>query len=331
MILGRPPLHEPPGRGDVVVTDAFEDVLRSVHVESSLYIRLQLCAPFGVHFDTRDKPRIVVVTHGSCWLVSKQLPQPLRLAAGDCLLLKADAKFSLQDELGRTLVPCDTVLTRVTGTTVLHGGEGALTEIVAGALTFDATAAEPLLALMPPLVHVQLASPHAQLLQSTLGLIGLEALENDLGAGIVVTRLLDVLFVQAVRAWSKAKGAGGIGALAALEDRRLGAAIRAMHADLARPWTVESLAREAGLSRSSFAAAFKSATGESPLDYLTGWRMYRAKALLRASDLQLMAIAQRVGYETDTALSRAFRRHEGMAPGEWRRQAGRRDPPSFAG
>jgi AraC-like DNA-binding protein len=325
MTLGRLPLPERPAQ--IEATDAFEDALRTVHVESSLYVRLQMRAPFGVHFDTRDKPRIVAVTQGPCWLVSEQVPQPLLLAAGDCLLLKADAKFSLQDELGRKLVPCDTVLTRVTGTTVVHGGDGALTEIVAGALTFDATAAEPLLALMPLLVHVQLASTHAQVLQSTLDLIGLEALENGLGAGLVVTRLLDVLFVQAVRAWSKAERAGGIGALAALKDRRLGAAIRAMHADLARPWTVESLAREAGVSRSSFAVAFKSVTGESPLDYLTGWRIYRAKALLRASDLQLMAIAQRVGYETDTALSRAFRRHEGIAPGEWRRQAGRCDLP----
>ncbi len=325
MTLGRLSLPERPAQ--IEATDALEDALRSVHVESSLYVRLQMRAPFGVHFDTRDKPRIVAVTQGPCWLVSKQVPQPLRLAAGDCLLLKADANFSLQDELGRKLVPCDTVLTRVTGTTVLHGGDGSLTEIVAGALTFDATAAEPLLALMPPLVRVQLASTHAQVLQSTLDLIGLEAFENGLGAGLVMTRLLDVLFVQAVRAWSKAEGAGGVGALAALRDRRLGAAIRAMHADLARPWTVESLAREAGLSRSSFAAAFKSVTGESPLGYLTGWRIYRAKALLRASDLQLIAIAQRVGYETDTALSRAFRRHEGIAPGEWRRQAGRCDLP----
>lgn len=325
MTLGRESPAEYPARSEA--TDAFEDVLCSVHVESSLYVRLQLRAPFGVHFDTRDKPRIVVVTQGPCWLASKHVAQPVLLAAGDCLLLKADAKFSLQDELGRKLVPCDTVLTRVTGTTVLHGGDGSLAEIVAGALAFDGAAAEPLLALMPPLVHVQLAATHARVLQNTLDLIGLEAFENGLGAGLVVTRLLDVLFVQAVRAWSKAEAASGVGALAALKDRRLAAAIRAMHADLARPWTVESLAREAGLSRSSFAAAFKSVTGESPLDYLTGWRLYRAKALLRASDLQLMAIAQRVGYETDTALSRAFRRHEGIAPGEWRRQAGRCDLP----
>jgi AraC-like DNA-binding protein len=301
--------------------DPFEDVLRSMRVESSLYIRLQMRAPFGVHFDTRNQARLVVVARGSCWLVSEHVPRPIPLAAGDCLLLKADAEFSLQDELERDLVTCDSVLSRVTGTTVRHGGDGSLTEIVSGALSFDAAAAEPLIALMPPLVHVRLEETHAHLLQTTLQLIGLETFEDELGAGLVIARLTDVLFVQAVRAWCATEGAHAIGWLAGLKDRRLGAAIRAMHGDLARPWTVETLARQAGLSRSSFAAAFKAVTGETPLDYLTGWRMYRAKVLLRESDLQLKEIAARVGYETDTALSRAFRRSEGVAPGEWRRQS----------
>ena len=301
--------------------DPFEDILRSMRVESSLYVRLQMRAPFGVHFDTRNQARLVVVTRGSCWLSSEHVPRPVPLAAGDCLLLKADAGFSLQDELGREIVACGTILSKVTGTTVRHGGEGSLTEIVSGAFSFDAAAAAPLVTLMPALVHVRLEEAHAHLLQTTLQLIGLEAFEDGLGAGLVVARLTDVLFVQAVRAWCATEGAHAIGWLAGLKDRRLGAAIRAMHGDLARAWTVETLAREAGLSRSSFAAAFKAVTGETPLDYLTGWRMYRTRILLRESEMQLMEIAGRVGYETDTALSRAFRRFEGVAPGEWRRRA----------
>ena len=109
-------------------------------------------------------------------------------------------------------------------------------------------------------------------------------------------------------------------------DARLGAAVRAMHADLYRPRTVASLADECNLSRSVFAATFKRfkrVTAETPLEYLTAWRMYRAKMLLRGSEHSLGEIAQRVGYETDTALSRAFRRWEGIAPGQWRRHAGR--------
>jgi AraC-like DNA-binding protein len=240
------------------------------------------------------------------------------LAAGDCLIVRADTKFSLQDELGRKPISCDRVLSKITGRTVRHGGEGALMELVSGALSFDAAAAEPLMALMPPLVHVRLDEGRAHLLQTTLQLIGLETAEDGLGASLVIGRLHDVLFMQAVRAWC-ATEQQAVGWLAGLKDHRLAASIRAMHGDLAHRWTLETLAREAGLSRSTFAATFKAVTGDTPIDYLTGWRMYRAKVLLRGSELSLMEIAARVGYETDTALSRAFRRFEGIAPGEWRR------------
>jgi AraC-like DNA-binding protein len=299
--------------------DPLEDVMTTMRVASSLYVRLQLRAPYGVRFDTRDQARLVVITRGSCWLVADDLPQPLPLAAGDCLIVKADTKFSLQDELGRRLIPCERVLSKITGHTVKHGGEGVLTEMLSGALSFDAAAAEPLMALMPPLVHVRLDEGRTHLLQTTLQLIGLETAEDGLGASLVIGRLHDVLFVQAVRAWCVTEQQA-VGWLAGLRDRRLAASIRAMHGDLARQWTVETIAREAGLSRSTFAATFKAVTGDTPLDYLTRWRMYRAKVLLRGSELSLMEIAERVGYDTDTALSRAFRRSEGVAPGSWRRK-----------
>jgi AraC-like DNA-binding protein len=298
--------------------DPLEDVMTTMRVASSLYIRMQLRAPYGVRFDTRDQARLVVITRGSCWLVAHDLRQPVPLTAGDCLIVKVDTKFSLQDELGRKLIPCDRVLSKITGRTVQHGGEGALTEMLSSALSFDAAAAEPLMALMPRLVHVRLDEARAHLLQTTLQLIGLETVEDGLGAGLVIGRLHDVLFMQAVRAWCAAEQRA-VGWLAGLKDRRLAASIRAIHGDLAHRWTVGTLAREAGLSRSTFAATFKAVTGDTPLDYLTGWRMYRAKVLLRGSDLSLMEIAARVGYDTDTALSRAFRRVEGIAPGEWRR------------
>jgi len=302
--------------------DPFEDVIRTMRVESSYYVRLQMRAPFGIEFDSREQPRIVVISRGSCWLTSKHLPHPTALTAGDCLLVKTDARFTLRDQRGSTkVIPCSRVLTRITGRTVQHGGEGPLTELISGALSFDATAAEPLIALMPNLVLVRLDEAHSHLLQATLQLIGMEAAGDGLGASTVIHRLADVLFVQTVRAWCATEGGPAIGWLAGLKDRRLAPAIRAMHDDLAHPWSVVALARIAGLSRSSFAAAFKSVIGESPLDYLTGWRMYRAKTLLRNSDLALMEIASKVGYDNDTALSRAFRRHVGIAPGQWRRSA----------
>jgi AraC-like DNA-binding protein len=298
--------------------DPLEDVMTTMRVASSLYVRMQLRAPYGIRFDTRAQARLVVIARGSCWVVADDLLQPVSLAAGDCLIVKAETKFSLQDELGRKLIPCDRVLSKITGRTVQHGGDGMLMEMLSGALSFDAAAAEPLMAVMPSLVHVRLDEARAHLLQTTLQLIGLETAEDGLGASLVIGRLHDVLFVQAVRAWCATEHQA-VGWLAGLKDDRLAAAIRAMHGDLARGWTVETLAREAGLSRSTFAATFKAVTGDTPLGYLTRWRMYRAKVLLRGSELSLMEIAERVGYETDTALSRTFSRFEGVSPGRWRR------------
>ena len=148
-------------------------------------------------------------------------------------------------------------------------------------------------------------------------LIGIETSEDGLGAGLILKRLTDILFVQVVRSWLGGEGRVSTGWLAGLKSRKLATAIKAMHANLAHPWTVDSLAREAGLSRASFAAAFRSVTGETPLGYLTNWRMYRAKVLLR-SGRGLADVAAEVGYDSETALSRAFNRVEGVSPGAWR-------------
>jgi len=232
--------------------DPFEEVMTTMRVASSLYVRLQLHAPYGVRFDARLSARLVVITRGATWLVADALPRPAPLAAGDCLIVKADSFFSLQDELGRKLVPCDRILSKITGRTVVHGGDGVLTELISGALSFDAAAAEPLTALMPPIVHVRLDEEQAHLVQTTLQLMGLETAQEGLGAGLVLGRLADVLFVQAMRVWCNTDEQAR-GWLAGLKNDRLAAAIRAVHGDVSRPWTVEMLAREAGLSRSAFA------------------------------------------------------------------------------
>jgi len=138
--------------------------------------------------------------------------------------------------------------------------------------------------------------------------------------GSIIDRLADVLFIQVLRAWCMTERAVGIGWIAALRVPALASAMRAMHSDLARSWTVEELSREAMMSRSAFAALFKEVVGEAPLTYLTAWRVYRAKAFLKDTQLSLLEIAMLVGYESGTALSRAFRRFEPDPPGVWRRR-----------
>jgi transcriptional regulator GlxA family with amidase domain len=222
------------------------------------------------------------------------------------------------------------------GGSVRAGGEGEPTRIVSCRFAFDAVAAEPLFALLPPLFRLDLDSVSSRSLRATFDLVAREYEAGGLGGGFVMSRLSDVLFVQALRTCCADVGSGTVGWIAALRDPRLAAAMRAMHGDLAHPWTVAELARTAGMSRSAFAAAFRARTGDTPLGYLGAWRMYRAKVLLRETPLSVQEVAVRVGYDTGTALSRAFAHREGVAPGAWRRRAdarsgGRRTLPGPGG
>ncbi len=299
--------------------DPLEDIFTAMHIESALYARLQAKAPWGITFGTSPNARYAIVVRGHCWLSASSLPQPIALASGDCFIVKGETEFQLQDELGRDLLACNEVFHEHAGDTVSVGGDGALTDIVAGRFAFDSSGGEPLLSLLPSVLHIRMDSERARLLQATLQLIAIETTEQSMGARLVVNRLADVLFMQAMRAYCTSKDCHHSGWLSAYTDRRLGMALRAMHAEIERSWTVNSLATIVGMSRSAFAQHFKTIVGDTPLNYLNRWRIYRAKNLLRQSDLALIEIAQRVGYESDGAFNRAFKRSVGIAPGEYRR------------
>ena len=150
----------------------------------------------------------------------------------------------------------------------------------------------------------------------------METAQRRLGSGLIVSRLADIIFVQAVRAHIDALDPDAdTGWLAALADRRIGAALGMLHKDVASNWTVEALAAAAGMSRSAFALRFKDKVGQSPLEYLTRWRMFRAGQLLRNTDKALVEIASSVGYDSEAAFNKAFKRTTGSAPGAYRRSA----------
>ncbi len=300
--------------------DPIEEIFSAMRVESALYARLEARAPWGIEFARGPHIRFGLVVHGSGWLTAEGLAQPLALRESGCFIVRADVGFALRDDLRSEALSCTEIFGANTDDRVAFGGAGALTEIVVGRFAFDATGGEPLTSVLPPVVHISMDSTRAHLLHATLQLIKMEASEQGLGARLVVNRLADVLFMQAVRAYFGACLNGATGWLAALSDRRLGAAIRAMHGRLDLAWTVDGLAAAAGMSRSAFAQYFRAVVGVPPLQHLTRWRMYRARCLLGNSDLALARIAERVGYETDGAFNRAFKRVVGVTPGEYRRR-----------
>jgi AraC-like DNA-binding protein len=198
-----------------------------------------------------------------------------------------------------------------------HGSGGAATTVLCGAVQFDAWAAHGVVAQLPPVLHIA-ASPRTESMQATMRLIAAEAHELRPGGEAVLTRLSDVLVVQAVRSWLENDPAARTGWLGALRDPQIGRAIAAVHRDPARAWTVASLAAEVPMSRSAFAARFTALVGEPALGYVTRRRMQVALERLHA-DAPVAEVAGRLGYRSEAAFSRAFKRVTGSSPGAARK------------
>ncbi|KOG87701.1 hypothetical protein ADK38_23975, partial [Streptomyces varsoviensis] len=195
--------------------DPIDDLLATMRIEDARYTRVTARAPWGISFPPRHLARLVLISTGSCWLTSDVLDGPRRLGADDCFLVRAGVGFTLQDERGRPVVDCEEAFVRGPGGTARAGGDGAPTEIVSSRFAFDAVAAEPLFTLLPPLFRLHLDDTAGHLLRATFDLIAAEGATGRIGAGFVMSRLSDVLFVQALRACCAEFGGGAVGWLSA--------------------------------------------------------------------------------------------------------------------
>ena len=205
---------------------------------------------------------------------------------------------------------------------LVHGEGGARTTLICGAVRFDHPAARNLVSSLPATIHVEASSsPQAEWLQSTLRLMAAEARELRPGGEEVITRLADILVIQAIRSWIETDPAARSGWLGALQDRQIGRAISLIHREPAREWTVASLAREIAMSRSALAARFTELVGEPVMQYVTRWRMHLALSALREEGVTVAELANRLGYRSEAAFSRAFKRVVGVPPGAVRRSA----------
>jgi AraC-like DNA-binding protein len=185
---------------------------------------------------------------------------------------------------------------------------------------FDHPAAHHLVQLLPRMIHVEASmSPQMDWMQSTLRLMAAEAKELRPGGETVITRLADILVIQAIRSWIQADPAAQTGWLGALQDKQIGRAIALIHRDPARSWTLASLASEVAMSRSALAARFTELVGQPAMRYLAQWRMQVAVTWLKEEDSGLGVLASRLGYQSEAAFSRAFKRFMGISPGAVRR------------
>ena len=304
--------------------DPLDEVLSAMRVESALYARLEAGAPWGLSFRGGNNARFGLVVRGGCWLTTQAskatASKPVALSAGDCFVIPHGMAYTLRDDLKSPTVNCADIVRENIGGVVELGGGGAQTTVISGWFLFDPHGARPLLDMLPPLLHIRMDQDRTHLLQSTLQLLAVETAQRGLGSSLIVSRLADIIFVQTVRAYIETLDPESeSGWLAALSDRRIGAALQLLHKDIASDWTVDALAAAVGMSRSAFALRFKAKVGQSPLEYLTRWRMFRAGHLLRHTDKPLADVGGSVGYESEAAFNKAFKRCMGTAPGAYRR------------
>ena len=196
-----------------------------------------------------------------------------------------------------------------------HGGGGERTHVVCGGIRFDHPAARHLIEALPAIIHIEASrSTRADWMQATLELMAEETRFVRPGSEAVISRLCDIVVIQAIRTWIERDPAAQTGWLGALRDEHVGAAIAGIHADPAHDWTVAALADQAAMSRSAFAARFTELVGEPAMRYVTRWRMHVALELLRNGDSTVAAAATEVGYDSEAAFSRAFKRVIGTTP-----------------
>lgn len=299
--------------------DPLGEALHHLHMSGTFYCRSEFTAPWGLTLPPLpDCLMFHVVTSGRCWL---EVPQeaPRLLQPGDLALLPRGEGHRLVHEPGASAAALFALPREPLGDQyelLRHGGGGAAASLVCGAVRFDAPAARRLVALLPRCICIEAhASPQLEWMQTTLRLMADEAARSLPGGATVVTRLADILVIQAIRAWLRQDPSAHTGWLGALQDRHIGRALALMHRDPARPWTLQALAAEVAMSRSAFAAHFKARVGVPAMQYLAQWRMQLAAGWLQAPEARLAEVAGRVGYQSEAAFSRAFKRCNGHSPG----------------
>ena len=264
-----------------------------------------------------DSAHFAMLSRGNCWLSVEGISEPIPLTGGDCFLLARGTSSVLRDSprtrprwTFREIAARDNI-------NVAQYGGGAPTTIVCGSFSFDRASLKPITQLLPSFILIKADQARTLALHITMQALASEMAEQVPGSEVVATRLAEALFIQILRAHISSGPERNKGWLRAVFDPQMGTALSAIHDRVNTPWTVESLAEAAGMSRSAFAARFKELLGQTPLEYVTEWRMQKAMQLLQQRDKKLIDVARSVGYESDAAFSKAFKRVVGANPSEY--------------
>jgi AraC-like DNA-binding protein len=302
----------------------FGEVLRAINVRSVIFCRARWTARWGFYSKANSHASFHFLTSGSCWLELENLIEPTPVGEGDLVIVTPGRAYSMRDDISSPLQSLEDTLESRSSEDKrnrIHnaGTGGKPTRLLFGRFIIEERDVNPLLASLPPALIVRAKSGASESVRSTFQFMESELTANRPGVEAVVSRLMDVIFLQALQSTFTMEPPHGPRWVSALADPVIGKALIAIHTRLETPLSVEILAREVGMSRSSFAARFGELAGEPPMSYVTRWRINHAAHFLRSSDQKIAAIAASVGYDSPPAFVRAFKRFFKISPGAYRR------------
>lgn len=314
--------------------DTLSEVLRAVRLTGAIYFTIDASAPWVAEAPNGATiaPHLMggvehvmeyhLVISGGCWagIVGER---PVRLEAGDVIVLPHGDAHVLASEPGMRGTPDPSVFLEARRSPVplclsLEGGGPERTEVVCGFLGCDARPFNPLLAALPRVLHLRASGERGGALRRLVELALAESSAAQPGGASVLARLSELLFIEVVRRWLSELPADEVGWVAGLRDGLVSRALEQLHAEPARDWTLATLGKAVGASRSVLAERFTHFVGVPPMQYLAQWRVQVAASMLRSSRASLAEIAEQVGYGSEGALSRAFKRAVGVPPATYR-------------
>ena len=306
--------------------DVLDDILNTLDLRGALYFRTDFSGPWAVTVpDYEQAARFHLVIQGSCNVTFSD-GRDVTLTPGDIVLIPRGRKHILSDRPGRNAPPLEQVLEKAgyknEGVLVVgNKDEYASTQMVCGHFTFREKADHPIIKALPDyLVTTMIERLKEPWLDEMLRLVAQRMFSNQLGAEASVTRLSEIVFIELLRSAINKQG-DLQNILIALNDKHIGRALQLIHTTPEAAWSVEKLAQEAGMSRSRFSERFSEMVGTGPMGYLSDWRLQKALAMLESSRTSVQAIAEKTGYQSPAAFTRAFSGRFGVSPTEYRKHA----------
>lgn len=320
--------------------DILSDVLRAVRLSGALFFDIRASSPWvGVSPSTEAIASAVMpgvehvisfhaVISGSCWAaLDNDMAPPIRMNAGDVVIFPGGAPNVMSSSPGQTGEPNMGIYYRPADDELLpyqliHGGGGEeQTRFICGYLGCDSRPFNPLLAALPPIFAIRKPQDQENWIVDLFVQALAQGGNKRAGGQTVLAKLSELMFVEAIRCYVESLPEQSGGWLSGLRDRHVGKALQLVHARPAENWTIDLLAREAGLSRTAFSERFVHFVEVSPMQYVVQWRMQVASRLLEQQGMSIAQVGSAVGYESEAAFSRSFKRLLGVSPGAWRKQA----------